>query len=83
MEAAQQRLCKGCGEPIPEARLKALPYTRTCVKCSSEQPVKGNMIITHKTGSALEVISPSAHQWLKDHDRRGTYGSNLPMERKK
>jgi hypothetical protein len=27
-------LCQSCGKPIPAARLKALPDTLTCVKCS-------------------------------------------------
>ncbi len=27
--------CTECGEPIPEARRKALPGARTCVECQS------------------------------------------------
>jgi len=27
--------CDECGEPIPEARRKALPGARTCVQCQS------------------------------------------------
>lgn len=27
-------LCAACGEPIPEARLKALPWARVCVRCA-------------------------------------------------
>ncbi|MEQ9436627.1 DksA/TraR family C4-type zinc finger protein [Hyphomonas sp.] len=27
--------CDACGEPIPEARRKALPGVRTCVSCQS------------------------------------------------
>jgi len=27
--------CEECGEPIPEARRKALPGARTCVACQS------------------------------------------------
>jgi DnaK suppressor protein len=27
-------ICASCGEPIPEARLKALPWARVCVKCA-------------------------------------------------
>ena len=26
--------CEECGEPIPRARLQALPYTRHCVSCA-------------------------------------------------
>ena len=28
--------CHGCGEPIPEARRAAVPYTVLCVTCQSE-----------------------------------------------
>lgn len=27
-------LCASCGEPIPDARLKALPWARVCVRCA-------------------------------------------------
>lgn len=40
VEAALSRMdrgtygqCEGCAEPIPEARLRALPWARFCVKC--------------------------------------------------
>ena len=29
--------CEDCGEPIPAARRRALPGTRTCVPCQSER----------------------------------------------
>jgi DnaK suppressor protein len=42
--AAQARLetgtfgiCEGCGRPIPLARLRALPTTRTCVACQARE----------------------------------------------
>ena len=28
--------CEECGEPIPEARRKAIPGVRLCIKCQSE-----------------------------------------------
>jgi DnaK suppressor protein len=28
-------VCEDCGQPIPKARLKALPYARLCVACKS------------------------------------------------
>ncbi|HET7489111.1 MAG TPA: TraR/DksA C4-type zinc finger protein [Acidimicrobiales bacterium] len=28
-------ICEGCGQPIPKARLKALPQARLCVGCKS------------------------------------------------
>lgn len=42
IERAQAKLadgsygtCDGCGEPIPEARLEALPWATECVACRS------------------------------------------------
>jgi DnaK suppressor protein len=33
--------CEICDEPIPVARLKALPYTTVCIACRQKQEVKG------------------------------------------
>ncbi len=30
-------MCASCGEPIPDARLKALPWARVCVKCAERR----------------------------------------------
>jgi DnaK suppressor protein len=30
-------ICEGCDEPIPEARLRALPWARYCVKCTERR----------------------------------------------
>ena len=32
------RVCSECGASIPPERLRLLPDTFTCVKCSTEQP---------------------------------------------
>jgi len=32
----RERLCEDCGEPIPEARLKARPLARLCVGCQEQ-----------------------------------------------
>jgi phage/conjugal plasmid C-4 type zinc finger TraR family protein len=32
--------CAVCGEPIPEARRRALPGARTCVQCQAERDAK-------------------------------------------
>jgi len=44
IEEALQRLdrglygvCRDCGEPIAEARLKAIPWTRVCITCKEKQ----------------------------------------------
>ena len=35
IEAGTYGNCERCGQPIPKARLKALPYARLCVGCKS------------------------------------------------
>lgn len=32
--------CEECGDPIPAARRRALPGTRTCVPCQSERDAR-------------------------------------------
>ena len=34
------RFCKVCKDPIPEARIEAIPETETCVNHSSVQPYR-------------------------------------------
>ena len=33
LEEGTYGACEGCGQPIPKARLKALPFTKLCVRC--------------------------------------------------
>ncbi len=35
MDAGNYGVCERCGNPIPKARLKALPYAALCVACKS------------------------------------------------
>jgi DnaK suppressor protein len=35
MQVGTYGICESCGQPIPKARLKALPYARLCVACKS------------------------------------------------
>jgi RNA polymerase-binding protein DksA len=34
LETGEYGICGGCGQQIPEARLRALPWTRLCVECA-------------------------------------------------
>jgi len=36
VEAGTYGVCDSCGDPIPEARLEALPATALCVSCASK-----------------------------------------------
>ncbi|MGR8941909.1 MAG: TraR/DksA family transcriptional regulator [Gammaproteobacteria bacterium] len=37
IDTGRYGICQSCGEPISEARLKALPYSNLCIKCASQQ----------------------------------------------
>ena len=37
VEQGTYGVCKDCGEPIAEARLKAIPWTRSCIACKEKQ----------------------------------------------
>lgn len=64
--------CAGCRQPIPEARLQAVPGTTRCVKCQGSQDtrVKGRVVYDHKTAGAVEVLSPQAFDAAQRADPR-------------
>ena len=66
-------LCKVCKEPIPEARLKALPTASTCIACSQTGRVAGFALITSKTSySEIQLVSQETAQELyAKQDRKG------------
>jgi len=73
--------CIKCRSDIQELRLKALPNTKECVKCSSEELNMVRAIITGKTTySEVEVIkNKETKEYLKNligKGRRG-FGSML------
>ena len=37
IEKGTYGVCRDCGEPIAEARLHAIPWTRVCIKCKEKQ----------------------------------------------
>jgi DnaK suppressor protein len=37
IEKGAYGICRDCGEPIPPARLNAIPWTRVCVACKEKQ----------------------------------------------
>jgi DnaK suppressor protein len=41
MEEGSYGLCEACGEPIPPARLRALPHARLCTECAERQEAEG------------------------------------------
>jgi DnaK suppressor protein len=37
IEKGTYGICRDCGEPIAEARLLAIPWTRVCISCKEKQ----------------------------------------------
>jgi DnaK suppressor protein len=37
MERGTYGICRDCGEPIADARLRAIPWTRVCISCKEKQ----------------------------------------------
>ena len=68
--------CCKCYKPIPEARLEALPNTKTCVECSSVERDYVRTIISGKTTySEVEVIkNKDTKEYLQKLDAKGRQG---------
>lgn len=41
IEKGKFGFCESCGQPIPKARLEALPYARYCINCQREREKAG------------------------------------------
>ena len=68
--------CHKCYKPIPKARLKALPDTKTCVECSDVERNYVRTIISGKTTySEWEVIkNKDTKEYLQKLDAKGRQG---------
>jgi hypothetical protein len=62
--------CVKCKQSIQEGRLKALPNTKTCVKCSSVERVCGFMSWEHKTAPTLNVCDKETAEFVSRQTRR-------------
>jgi DnaK suppressor protein len=64
LETGEYGICGGCERPIPEARLRALPWTRLCVECagggfrhdSQQQEERKSSNVATKSSSGLHII---------------------------
>jgi len=71
-EETGDRDCEICGVQIPEARLKVLPHTTTCVRCSSEKPRAGIMVDTagNNSGLELQMVQDPDNEYFKKELKR-------------
>tara|TARA_B100000497_G_C7629618_1_gene378381 strand:- start:534 stop:764 length:231 start_codon:yes stop_codon:yes gene_type:complete len=72
-------ICVKCHDEIQPGRLKALPNSKTCVKCSTTSAWYVRNVISGKTEyMETEIIKDPKHaEVLKDMDKRVGWGSNL------
>jgi hypothetical protein len=68
--------CIKCGVCIPAERL-ALLNTNRCVKCSDTQPYKGMIHYGHKTGGAVQPMSPDTFRDMRRYTNRKGKRSNM------
>jgi len=71
--------CRKCNEEINPLRIKALPDTKVCVKCSDTSRWYVRNVISGKTTYCeTEVIKdPNIAKEMASMDRRTGWGSNL------
>lgn len=48
--------CEHCGKRISQIRLKALPHTTTCVRCSRELPYAADVVIDPAERTPTRVV---------------------------
>jgi RNA polymerase-binding transcription factor DksA len=53
LDGGQYATCVGCQSRIPDARLKAIPWTRTCIECAGRS--------AHFAGSSFRLTPNPAH----------------------
>jgi hypothetical protein len=67
--------CKQCGEKIPIQRLKILPNSKECVKCSTTEAVGCVDMVFHKTGNTIQILPKSDADKINKLARRTTFGA--------
>jgi hypothetical protein len=68
------RKCEKCGTKIPKDRLKALPDTRTCVKCSDVKAKVAFTVYSHKTAPEIVFVDGNNDEGLRQADRADRRG---------
>lgn len=71
--------CIQCSNPIPKQRLKALPHTKVCVECSTEDAKGAVDIVYHKTGNTIQIMDKESADAINKAARRTGFGSLRAM----
>lgn len=64
-----RQTCINCGLPIPEERLKLLPKTQVCVKCSGQKRYIGYPVFAHKTAPEVVFTDPDNQESFRQLNR--------------
>ncbi len=72
--------CISCKTEINPLRLKALPNTKVCVKCSTTEQVGCVDITYHKTGNTIQVMDKESAAKINKLARRGNFGIMTGMK---
>lgn len=71
--------CTNCGDSIRAERLRALPDTKVCIKCSTEDAKGAVDIIYHKTGNTIQIMDKESADAINKAARRTGFGSLRAM----
>ncbi len=63
------KLCNICNTKIPLERLEILPYTKTCVNCSTEKRKVVFSVYDHKTAPSLVIIDGDNYEAIRLAER--------------
>jgi len=72
-------VCEGCGERIPEQRLRAMPFARLCVRCK-EQEEKTRRTDEHESRGAWGRLSDAGVSFDALERAAETLGRTVPIE---
>tara|TARA_R110001583_G_C5587409_1_gene403452 strand:- start:654 stop:1196 length:543 start_codon:yes stop_codon:yes gene_type:complete len=72
--------CTKCKENIDTRRLKALPKTKVCVNCSTEDYVSCVDVIYHKTGNTIQIMDKESADKINKLAKRSGFGIMAGMK---
>ena len=72
---AKLEMCKciKCGNDMPLLRKVKYGY-KSCVNCSTVQPVGGVQIANHKTGNEIQILPGDLAEKINVYAQRNSYG---------
>jgi len=74
LESGQYGNCKNCGKPIPEERLKAVPYTELCLACKKEAEAAEENF--SRPVEELNLLPPFSRTYMGGSDYTGYDGED-------